>query len=157
MQWEINKHIYTITKLKGIILHPVSYCNWYDESSVIHLYFSHLKLPSSTTTYTAVGFVFDCASGSESIMAGTASRDVIEFNLDGEFTNWSRDSIIPTKWKDYRSKFISINQYDESSPIILCDNESFTLINRKCKSRNFVRKIKDGMTHRLDYDSYNDS
>ena len=44
---------------------------------------SHLKLPSTTTAFTAMAFV------GETILAGTASRDVHEFTLDGVYTEWS--------------------------------------------------------------------
>ena len=104
-----------------------------------------MKLPSSTTAFTAIGFIGE--EGSETIMAGTASRDIHEFTLDGEYTDWSNTSVIPKVWRDYKSKLTSISQLDSHSPIVMCDNESFTLVNRDVKKKNYIRKIKDGKIH----------
>ena len=79
--------------------------------------------------------------GDETIMAGTASRDIHEFTMDGEYTEWSSNSKIPNQWRQYRSKVTSISQFKDCS-IIICDNESFTVLDRKQKGQKFLRKIK---------------
>ena len=78
--------------------------------------------------------------GDETIMAGTASRDIHEFTMDGEYTEWSSNSKIPNQWRQYRSKVTSISQFKDCS-ILICDNESFTVLDRKQKG-GFLRKIK---------------
>ena len=78
--------------------------------------------------------------GDETIMAGTASRDIHEFTMDGEYTEWSSNSKIPHQWRQYRSKVTSISQFKDCS-ILICDNESFTVLDRKQKGGK-LRKIK---------------
>ena len=78
--------------------------------------------------------------GDETIMAGTASRDIHEFTVDGEYTEWSSNSKIPHQWRQYRSKVTSISQFKDCS-ILICDNESFTVLDRKQKGGK-LRKIK---------------
>ncbi len=83
-------------------------------------------------------------TGDETIMAGTASRDIHEFTMDGEYTEWSSNSKIPDQWRQYRSKVTSISQFKDCS-ILICDNESFTVLDRKQSTGQkggFLRKIK---------------
>lgn len=97
-----------------------------------------MKLPSTTTAFTSMAFIGPI--GDETIMAGTASRDIHEFTMDGEYTEWSSNSKIPNQWRQYRSKVTSISQFKDCS-ILICDNESFTVLDRKQKG-GFLRKIK---------------
>merc|ERR1719410_2108865 len=97
---------------------------------------SFLKLPSTTTAFTAMAFI------GETIIAGTASRDVHEFTLEGNYTEWSNNSQIPSKWRSYRSKIVSISQH-KNYPIIFCDNESFTVLKREWPAKDYLRKIKN--------------
>ena len=78
----------------------------------------------------------------ETIIAGTASRDVHEFTLEGNYTEWSNNSQIPSKWRSYRSKIVSISQH-KNYPIIFCDNESFTVLKREWPAKDYLRKIKN--------------
>ena len=77
------------------------------------------------------------------ILACTASRDIHEFTMDGVYTEWSNSSIIPSKWRTYRSKLVNINQHGENWPILLCDNESFTVLDRSKPKKDYLRKIKN--------------
>ena len=74
-------------------------------------------------------------------MASTASRDIHEFNLDGEYTEWSNSSSIPPAWRSYRSKIVSIDQFG-TRPILLCDNESFTFLDRSRAESKKLTKIR---------------
>jgi len=74
-------------------------------------------------------------------MAATASRDIHEFDLHGEYTKWSNNAQIPFQWRGYRSKVVGIAQH-QNSPILLCDNESFTVLDRRQEKSDTLRKIK---------------
>jgi len=108
---------------------------------------SQIKLPSTTTAFTSMAFIGPI--GDETIMAGTASRDIHEFTMDGEYTEWSSNSKIPNQWRQYRSKVTSISQFKDCS-IIICDNESFTVLDRKQKGQKFLRKIKSNESNTND-------
>ena len=98
-----------------------------------------VRVPRAATAFTAAAFVR--RGQSETLMATTASRDVHEFDLDGEYTQWSNSATIPQHWRAYRSKIVSVRQFEDSK-IILCDNESFTLLDRTQPASNKLRKIK---------------
>jgi hypothetical protein len=74
-------------------------------------------------------------------MAATASRDIHETTVTGEYTDWSQFSIIPSQWRTYRSKIVNISQFG-NEPIFICDNETFTVLNRDNEKSNNLRKIK---------------
>ena len=55
------------------------------------------RVPQAATAFTAAAFV---RSGkSETLMATTASRDVHEFDMNGEYTEWSNNSVVPQHWR----------------------------------------------------------
>ena len=78
---------------------------------------------------------------SVTLLASTASRDIHEFNLDGEYTEWSNSSSIPPVWRSYRSKIVSIDQFG-TGPVLMCDNESFTFLDRTRGESKKLTKIR---------------
>ena len=98
-----------------------------------------IHIPRAATAFTAAAFVMD--GDKELLMAATASRDIHEFDVNGEYTDWSNNAKIPTQWRGYRSKVVAITQHNQS-PILLCDNESFTVLDRRQEKSNLLRKIK---------------
>jgi len=117
---------------KHIVAMGLSHCYLYNIEQE-----SHLRLPACTTAFTAMAFL------GSTILACTASRDIHEFTMDGVYTEWSNSSIIPSKWRTYRSKLVNINQHGENWPILLCDNESFTVLDRSKPKKDYLRKIKN--------------
>ena len=122
---------------------------------------SHLKLPSTTTAFTAMAFV------GETILAGTASRDVHEFTLDGVYTEWSNSQgltflhhkkiilfCLQGCWANLddgnRQKVVRISPIVRISPVRISPTPLYT--NLKPYTNN---KIKDKMDTFLN-DSFND-
>ena len=100
-----------------------------------------IRVPRAATGFTSGAFV--SGDGREALMVATASRDIHEFDAEGEYTEWSNTAEIPDKWRGYRSKIVAITQHGEG-PVILSDNESFTVLDRRQKKSNVLRKIKAG-------------
>ncbi|CAG5113459.1 Oidioi.mRNA.OKI2018_I69.chr2.g7567.t1.cds [Oikopleura dioica] len=91
---------------------------------------SMILIPRAATAYTAANFIMS-ENGEETLLASTASRDIHEFNLEGEYTKWSNSSSIPP----YMAQF-------GTRPIILCDNESFTFMDRSRQESKNLTKIR---------------
>ena len=100
-----------------------------------------IRVPRAATGFTSGAFV--SRDGREALMVATASRDIHEFDAQGEYTEWSNAAEIPDKWRGYRSKIVAITQHGEG-PVLLTDNESFTVLDRRQKKSNVLRKIKAG-------------
>merc|ERR1711957_462283 len=76
------------------------------------------------TAFTAAAFVRD--GEKVNLMAATASRDIHEFDLNGEYTKWSNNAIIPAQWRGYRSKVVAITQHGTSPFYSLIMNRSLS-------------------------------